>query len=440
MKHNTATKLTLITKRSIHKPQDRFTTLAYLLNVGYLKECYQELKQGKAAGIDGRTKESYTDDEIEQAIEQIVTKMKAKRYRPKPVRRAYIKKSNGQSRPLGIPAVIDKVVQQAIKKVLEAIYEPHFLNCSYGFRPNRNCHQALKAVYKMIMTKPVNWIVDVDIKSFFDNVKHSWMIECLNQKINDPNFRSIIIKFLKAGVIEQGKYSQTQQGTPQGGILSPLLANIYLHYVLDLWFEYKEKKNIKGYTEIIRYADDFIIGAQTKPEAYQISQDLKARLKKFGLEVSAEKTRIIEFGRFAQENVKNRGKRKPDTFGFLGFTHYCSKSRKGKFLLKLKTSSKRQSRALKEMNLWLKKVRNKLTAKQIWSVLASKLQGHYNYYGVSSNSRSINTYHYWTRRLVFKWMNRRSQKKSFSWTKFDHYTRLYPLPKPVLVYNMYDIW
>jgi len=440
VENNTATKLTLIAKRSIAYPQEKFTSLKHLLNTEYLTDCYQELKTGKAAGIDGQRKEDYTDKDIEQEIENTVRKMKAKKYRPKPARRVYIKKANGQQRPLGIPAVIDKVVQQGIKKILEAIYEPHFLNMSYGFRPNRNCHQALKAVHTMVMTKPINWIIDVDIKGFFDNVNHHWMIECLNQRISDPNFRSLIIKFLKAGVIEQGKYSKTDKGTPQGGVLSPLLANIYLHYVLDLWFEEIEKKKIAGYTEIIRYADDFIIGAQTKQEACQILQDLKERLKKFKLEVAIEKTGIKEFGRYAEQNSQNRGKRKPDTFDFLGFTHYCSKSRQGKFLMKVKTNAKRQRKALKEVNSWLKKIRNKMKAKQIWRRLASKLQGHYNYYGISSNSRSVNNYYHQTRRLIFKWMNRRSQKQSFNWKQFDHYTKLYPLPKPALAYNMYNIW
>lgn len=440
VEYNTATKLTLIAKRSIAYPQEKFTSLMHMLNVKYLNECYKELKKGKAAGVDGKRKEDYTDREIEVEIENTVAKMKAKKYRPKPVRRIYVQKANGKQRPLGIPAVIDKVVQIAIKKILEVIYEPHFLNNSYGFRPNRNCHQALKAVHKMVMTKPINWIIDVDIKGFFDNLDHHWMIECLEQKISDPRFKSLIIKFLKAGVMEEEKYSKTEKGTPQGGILSPLLANIYLHYVLDLWFEKVEKRKITGYTEIIRYADDFVIGAQTKEEADIIVKDLKERLKKFKLEVSIEKTGKKEFGRFAEQNSKNRGERKADTFDFLGFTHYCSKSRKGHFLMKVRTNKNRQSRALKEMNIWLKKTRNKMKTKQIWERLASKMRGHFNYYGISSNSKSVNSFHYQTRKLVFKWMNRRSQKQSFNWQQFTEYVKLYPLPKPTLVFNMYDIW
>ena len=437
---NTATKLTFITKRSERIPQGKITSLAYLLNEEYLQECYRELKKGKAPGIDNRTLESYSNEEIEQVIKETAHKMKIKRYRPKPVKRTLIEKLNGKLRPLGIPTVIDKIVQQGIKKILEAIYEPHFLNNSYGFRPNRNCHQALKAVHTMVMTKPINWIIDVDIKGFFDNVDHQIMIDCLNQKIADPNFRSIIIKFLKAGVIQDGKRHKTEKGTPQGGILSPILANIYLHYVLDIWFEHELKKNISGYTEIVRYADDFIIGAQTKPEAEQILKEIKARLKKFNLEVSAEKTKVIEFGKYAKGNAKNRGKRKAGTFEFLGFTHYVSVSRKGNFLMKVRTSKKRRNNSLKQMNEWLKKIRNKHKAKDIWKVLASKLRGHYNYYGVSSNSNEIQNYYYQTMRLTYKWMNRRSQKQSFNWQTFAEYLKLYPLPKPALVHNMYDIW
>ena len=437
---NTATRLTFITKRSIREPQGKATALANLLNEEYLTECYQELKKGKAPGVDGRTLESYTEKEIQEVIKETVSKMKRKRYNPKPVKRTLIEKLNGKLRPLGIPIVVDKIVQQGIKKILEAIYEPIFMNFSYGFRPNRSCHQALKAVHTMVMTKPINWIIDIDIKGFFDNVDHQWMIDCLNQKIGDKNFRSLIIKFLKAGVVEDGKYSKTEKGTPQGGIISPVLANIYLHYVLDIWFEYRLKKEIAGYTEMIRYADDFIIGVQTKQEAEQILKEIKVRLKKFKLEVSAEKTKIIEFGRYAKENAKNRGKAKPDTFDFLGFTHYVSISNRGNFLMKVKTNRKRMNSSLKEMNQWLRKVRSKHKIKDVWTILESKLRGHFNYYGISSNDKEMQNFYYRTTLLTYKWMNRRSQKKSYNWNSFNKYLNKHPLPKPALVFNMYDIW
>lgn len=377
---------------------------------------------------------------IKVEIEKIVTKMKAKKYRPKPVRRTYIESPKGKIRPLGLPVVMDKIIQLGMKKISEAIFEPEFLEVSYGFRPNRSCHQALKALYGMIMTKPVNWIVDVDIKSFFDKVDHYWLMTCIQQKIKDPVFNRLIIRFLKAGVMEEGNYHQSEIGTPQGGIISPVLANIYLHYILDLWFEKIEKQKIEGYTQLIRYADDFVIGAQTKPEAEKILNDLRERLRKFGLEFSDEKTRIIEFGRYAEENARRRGKRKPETIEFLGFKHYCGKSRKGNFLMKMKTINKRKREAIKEINLWLKKVRNRLKLKNIWQLLKAKLRGHYNYYGISGNFRSIASYHYHIRRLIFKWLNRRSQKKSFNWIEFERYLKFNPLPKPAITYNLYDIW
>ncbi len=440
MENNTATKLTLITKRSIEKPKEKFTSLIHLLNEEYLFECYKELKKKKAAGIDGKKIESYTEEEIKEEIAITVGKMKAKKYRPKPVKRVYIKKANGKQRPLGIPTVIDKVVQMGIKKILEAIYEPHFLNMSYGYRPKRGGHEAIKAVYKMIMTKPINRIIDLDIKGFFDNVEHTWMIACINQRISDPNFRSLIIKFLKAGVIERNKYQKTEQGTPQGGILSPVLANMYLHYVMDLWYEKVEKKRVKGYTEIVRYADDIVIGVQKKEEAIKILEDIVKRLKKFGLEVSKEKTKIIEFGRYAEENSKKRGGGKPKTFDFLGITYYCSKSQKGNFLVKTKTSRKKMNASLKEVNQWLKKIRNTCKINEIWKILSAKLKGHYNYYGISGNSKSLQVYEHKVIKLTFKWMNKRSQKKSFNWEEFNRYLKLYPLPKVLLTYNLYDIW
>lgn len=440
MRTKTATKLSLITQRSKSNPKEKFNTLSHLLDEEYLNESYKELKRGKAAGIDKRTLESYSKKEIEEEIVKAVDKLERNRYRPKPTKRIYIEKANGKKRPLGLPTVRDKIVQQSIKKIIEAIYEPLFLDCSYGFRPKRNCHQALKRGYKMIMTKPVNWVIDIDIKGFFDNVEHNWIIKCIEERISHKRFISLIIKFLKAGVVYEGKYSGTVKGVPQGGILSPILANIYLHYVLDLWFEKVEKKNIKGYTELIRYADDFIIGAQTKVEAEQILKDIEERLAKFGLETSKEKTGIVEFGRYAKENSRNRGNSKPETFDFLGITHYCSKSSKGNYLVKQKTSKKKKKQHRKEANLWLKKNRNRMKIKDIWKILASKLRGHYNYYGISSNSREIQNYYYMMICLTKKWMNRRSHKKSFNWTTFSRYLKLYPLPKPVLVHSFYDCW
>ena len=441
METTTATKLTLIAKKAREDKALKFTSLIHHLNAEYLLSCFKDLKQGKSPGIDQRTKESYTDKEIQATISETVADMKANKYRPQPVKRVYIQKENNKQRPLGLPTVIDKIIQLAAKNILEVIYEPVFLDCSYGYRPQRDAHQALKAVNHMVMQKRINWIIDADIKGFFDNIDHYWMMECLSQRISEPRFKSLIWKFLKAGVLQEGAYQPTEQGTPQGGVISPILANIYLHYVLDLWFEVLAKKEIKGDLQLIRYADDFVIGLQHKDQAEKLLHLLRKRLAKFSLTLSEEKTRIIEFGRFARTNHQKRNQRKSKTFDFLGFTHYCAITRDGRFKLGTKTSSKRMRRSVKSMNSWLKCVRNKLKQEVIWKLLKPRLQGHYNYYGISGNFVSINHFYYKTRAAIFKWLNRRSQKKTFSsWADFNRYLAMHPLPKPKLTFQIYNTW
>ena len=339
-------------------------------------------------------------------------------------------------RPLGIPAVEDKVVQMGMARILEAIFEGDFLDVSYGYRPGRGCHEALKALDRAIMANPVNFVVEVDIKGFFDHVDHKWLMECLRQRVSDPNFLSLVWRNLKAGVLDGGRRQETEQGTPQGSILSPCLSNVYLHYVLDLWFERKLKKTLRGYAELIRYCDDFVVCVKYRGDAEQALREIKARLAKFGLEVSAEKTRIIEFGRFAVSDAEKRGG-KPATFDFLGFTHYCSKTLKGRFMVGRKTSGKRFRDKLKAMNLWLKAVRNAAPLKQWWPTLRAKLEGHYRYYGVSGNAKSVHDYDHWSCRLVYKWLNRRSQRRSCTWAEFTRYLTLHPLPKPRIVHFLY---
>lgn len=437
---NTKFKLALIAKKAAEQPKLKFNALMHLLNVEYLQECFSELKNGKAPGVDRRTRESYTEEEAAQALRQMVAAMKNHSYRPQPVRRVFIPKANGKTRPLGIPTVTDKVLQLACAKILEMLFEPIFLKCSYGFRPNLNAREALKEANHMIMGRKVNWIIDADIASFFDNVNHDWMMKAVEQRIADPNLLCLIRRFLKAGAMAEGKLQATPQGAPQGGIISPILANIYLHYVLDLWFEIEEKPKLKGFAQLVRYADDFVIGAQYEQEAKQIIQDIKQRFAKFGLTLAQDKTRILEFGRFAQENRRKRGKGKPQTFDFLGFTHYCGKTGNGRFAVKVKTSGKKFSSSLKAMNLWLKAVRSKLELPEIWRMLALKLQGHYNYYGMSGNFNGINNFYCQTRKLAFKWTNRRSQKASWNWESFGKYLDKYPLPKPKLTYVIYNTW
>lgn len=437
---NTKEKLVLITRHAGDDPRLKFISLMHLLNASYLVECYRLLKKEKAAGIDGRTKESYTEKEIRKVLADTVMTIKQKKYHPQPVKRVYIESGSRKRRPLGIPTVIDKIIQLGIARILEAIYEPTFLPISYGYRPGRNAHEALKEVNHMIMGKKVNWIIDADIKSFFDHIDHKVMMRCLDERIKDPNFKLLIRKFLKAGIMEEGKYRPSKEGASQGGIISPILANIYLHYVLDLWFEKREKNKLKGYAQLIRYADDFLIGVQHRNEAESLLNSLKERLDKFGLILSKEKTRIIEFGRFAEENMKKREEGKPKTFDFVGFTHYCTKTGNGRFQVRVRTSGKRMRKAITAMKDWVRNTRNYLLTKENWQKTTAKLQGHYNYYGVSGNFESIKRYYQITRYLIFKWMNRRSQKKTWNWEGFEKYLNTHPLPMPKLTYAFYNTW
>jgi RNA-directed DNA polymerase len=423
-----STKLRFITLRAREDPTCKFTSLAHLLTVDFLKECFRELKKDKAPGIDGVTWRKY-EENLDENIEDLVTRLIAKQYRPQPVKRAYVPKSNGERRPLGIPSLEDKIVQLAIKKILEAIFEGDFRDVSYGFRPNRSCHDALDMVDTIIMTKPVNYVVDMDIAKFFDTVDHGCLMECLKQRVVDPSLLRIIARFLKSGVMEEGKYLESDRGTPQGGILSPILANIYLHFALDLWFEKEVKKLLNGFAQLIRYADDFIVCFQYENEARTFGKELRKRLAKFGLKISEEKSRIIEFGRHACQQARKQGK-KCATFDFLGFTLYCDKTRSGKFKVGRKTSSKKFRQKMKDMNQWLKGIRNRVKLEVWWSLLKQKLVGHYQYYGISGNIGGLQNYYYHTVRLAFKWINRRSQKKSYNWDQFTRFLSFNPLPLP----------
>jgi group II intron reverse transcriptase/maturase len=341
-------------------------------------------------------------------------------------------------RPLGIPAIEDKIVQKGMTRILEAVYEADFLDCSYGFRPNRSPHQALKQLNKIIMTQPINHIIDADIKGFFDHVDHGWMRKFLEHRISDTNFDRLIYRFLRNGYMEEGRECDVEKGTPQGGIISPVLANIYLHYVLDLWLEKVIKPESRGAVEMVRYADDFVICVQYKDDAEKILEKLEDRLGKFGLELAEDKTRRIEFGRFSKQNAQAKGT-KPATFNFLGFTHYIDQTRTGKYKLGRKTDRNKLTAQRKALNEWLKSARNLMPLQELWKILRAKLTGHFRYYGVSGNFRSMARYRWEAVRLIMKWQNRRSQKKSFNWETFCRYMEKYPLPKPAIYHNFYDL-
>jgi group II intron reverse transcriptase/maturase len=429
-------KLNQIARRAKQDKQLKFTSLVHHVNEANLAECYRELKTNKACGIDGETVDAYGEN-LKERLVQLVKTMKTKQYRPKPVKRVYIPKAGkNEKRGLGIPSVEDKLVQIMLKKILEQIYEAEFLDVSYGFRPMLSCHDAVKALDKVVMTKPINYIVEVDIKGFFDNVNHYWLQRCLEEKITDQNLLWLVRKFLKAGVVEDGKQLATNLGTPQGGVISPLLANIYLHYVLDLWFKKQIGPQAKGHMELIRYCDDFVVCCESEKDAKNFLELLHTRLKKFGLQVSEDKTKILKFGQQVWKQSQ-RSKEKVETFNFLGFTHYCGKSRQGYFVMGHKTSKENLCQKLKEIKEWIKKIRNKLPLKEWWPVLKSKLTGHYNYFGISGNYRCLQQFYSKVFSTVFKWINRRSQKKSMNFEQYLDYLQWNPLPTPRICYAMY---
>ena len=426
------TKLERIARIAKERPEEKFTSLVHLINEESLIQAHRQMKAKKAPGIDTVTKDKY-EENLTENVRGLITRMKRNSYRPQPVLRRYISKiGTTESRPLGIPAYEDKLVQLALKEILEAIYEQDFLNCSYGFRPLRGCHEALKALNYIIEKKGINYLVDVDIKGFFEHLDHRRLMEFLSIRIADPKIKRLVVKFLKAGVMEEGRLLPTSEGTPQGGIISPLLANVYLHYVLDLWFIETVKKRCKGSAYLIRYADDFVCCFQCSKEAHKFYQELTERLMTFNLEVAEDKSKVIAFGKDNLNSLKLM------TFDFLGFTHYASKSKKGKFRVKRKTSRKKFTASLKRCKDWLKVSRN-VEVKIIMQKLTIKLRGYYRYYGITDNTKALVSFRTEVGRLLFKWLNRRSQRRSFDWNKFNLFLKRYPLPNPKIYVHIYDL-
>ena len=429
-----STKLEEIAKVAKERPTEKFTSLAHLINEEMIINCHEEMEKGKAVGIDQVTREEYTNN-LKENAKDLVTRMKRHAYRPQPVRRVYIPKAgSNERRPLGIPAYEDKLVQTALAKILTAIYEQEFLDSSFGFRPKRSCHDALKALNEILHRRPINYVVDVDIKGFFDNVDHKWMVEFIKHRIKDPNILRLIGRFLKAGVVEAGIKYDTPEGTPQGGPVSPILANIYLHYVIDLWFEKKIRKQYQGAAFMVRYADDNVFCFEYKEEAEEFYKALKERLGQFNLEIAEEKSKIIAFGR----NANNNDKGKPEVFDFLGFTHYCSKSRNGRFRVKRKTSRKKYKASLLKAKEWIRYNRH-LPKGILIKKLNRKLQGYYNYYGITDNMPMLAKYVDEVKRILFKYLNRRSQRRSYEWNKFQLFMKKYPLAIPRLKVSIFEL-
>jgi group II intron reverse transcriptase/maturase len=382
-----------------------------------LRDSYYELKKQAAPGVDGVTWQQYGTG-LEERINDLHDRVQRGAYRAQPSKRAYVPKEDGRQRPLGIASLEDKIVQQALVTVLNEIYEEDFKGFSYGFRPARSAHDALDALTVGLTRKKVNWVLDADIRGFFDNVDHEWMLKFVQHRIGDRRVLRLIRKWLKAGVSEEGTWSETKVGTPQGAVISPLLANIYLHYVLDLWAHQWREKYAIGDVILVRYADDFVMGFQSRAEAERFLAELRERLRKFRLELHPEKTRLIEFGRYAEENRARRGEGKPETFNFLGFTHYCGRTRtQGWFTVKRKTMAKRLRKKLREVREQLRyRWHESIAETGAW--LRSVVQGYFNYHAVPGNYGSLATFRGEVARAWRSALNRRSDRARMTWARF----------------------
>jgi RNA-directed DNA polymerase len=407
--------------------QARFTALLHHVDVIALERAFRRLKRSASPGIDGETVFTY-EQKLQENLQNLCQRVHTGCYRPLPVRRVFIPKSDGGMRPLGLPALEDKVVQGAVAEVLSAVYEVDFLGFSYGFRPGRNPHQALTALHTGVMTQGVCWVLDADIRKFFDSVSHEWLLRMIAHRIADPRVLRLIRMWLEAGVLEGGEWQKGVEGTPQGAGISPLLANIFLHYVLDLWVHQWRKRTARGRVIIVRYADDFVMGFQYMNDARSMLASLRERMAKFKLALHEEKTRLIEFGRLPAIDHKRRGQRHPPTFGFLGFTHYCGWTRDGRFVVKRKTQSKRLTAKLKSLREQARiRMHAPVTEQHRW--LCQVLRGHYAYYGLPSNFRALNAFHQQVRLLWFRSLRRRSQRE-LAWDGYSDLLLRFPLPPP----------
>jgi len=431
-----ATKLQRIAEKARQEPSFRFTNLYYLMNEELLRGCFRRLKKDAVAGIDNVTKEMYAEN-LDANLADLLERLHKMAYIPQPVRRTYIPKPGSDKlRPLGITCVEDKLVQAGLVRILESVYEQDFIEDSYGFRPKRSCHQALRTLNVTIEKGMVNFIAEADIKGFFTNMDQSWIMKFLDHRIGDKLVLRMVKRFLRAGIMEDGELLVSDEGAPQGGTISPLISNLYLHYTLDIWFEKVFRKSCTGFARLIRFADDFVVCFQNAADAERFREELVKRLGKFNLEVEPSKTKVIKFGRFATRRAAAKGE-KPETFDFLGFTHYCSTKRDGTgFRVKRATASKKFTAKLAAFKNWLKKSRTMKTA-ELWDNAKAKLRGHYAYYGVTDNTQGIKRFSHEVKNLLFKWLNRRGKRGCLNWQKFNKMLELFPLPEPRIKVSMY---
>lgn len=428
-----STKLQRIAKLANQMPEAALTTLAHHIDMEWLEEAYRQIRKDGAPGIDGESAEDYAED-LHVRLEALLNRAKlGDLYRAPPVRRVYIPKGDGGRRPLGIPTFEDKLLQRAIKMVMEAVYEQDFLPCSFGFRPGRSQHQALETIRDHAMSMRGGWLLDLDIEAFFDSVDHGQLREMIRERVRDGVILRLIGKWLRAGVMEEGAVYYPESGTPQGGVISPLLANIYLHVVVDVWFERQVKPCLAGRAEMVRFADDMLILFENEADARRVMAVIPKRLQRYNLKLNPDKTRLVRFERPPKGRTPRRSER-PETFDFLGFTHYWGRSRRGYWVIKRKTMRSRLTRSLRRITEYCRRHRHDPVSEQR-DALARKLRGHYGYYGITFNFKSVARFYCQVTRIWHKWLCRRSHKAYFDWERMNKLLAVWQLPPPRIVHS-----
>lgn len=420
-------KLLEVMERAKRSPQMRFFSLAHLIDEEALKRAYGRLRKDAAVGVDGVTKEQY-GKELESNVGDLLGRMKTMRYRHQPLRRVHIPKGKGKTRPIGISSIEDKIVQGAVREVFEAVYEPIFRDCSYGFRPGRSAHDAMRSLNQVLYAGEVNWILEADIESFFDSIDRKMLMEMLRGRVADTSLLRLVGKCLHVGILDGEEYSEPEEGAAQGSSLSPLLGNVYLHHVLDEWFEHDVLPRIQGKAHLIRYADDFVIGFDREDDARTVMGVLGPRFNRYGLRLHPDKTRLVPFTRPRKGEPKGKG---PATFDLLGFTVYWRRARSGWWVPTLKTRKDRLRRAITAATEWCRSHRHH-PVKEQRAALSRRIEGHFNYFGVNGNLGSLRSLVREVERAWRKWLSRRGQRKPLSWKRFKDLLRLNPLPCPTI--------
>ena len=432
-----STKLERIAKLAKQMPGAALRTLAHHIDIEWLKEAHRRVRKDGALGVDGQTAAEYAQN-LEGNLQSLLDRAKSgDRYRAPPVRRVHIPKGNGKTRPLGIPTFEDKVLQKAVAMVLEAVYEQDFLSCSYGSRPNRSAHEALAALWNATMAVGGGWVLEADIEKFFDSVDHTKLREVLSQRVSDGVLIRLIGKWLNAGVMEEGVVRHPESGTPQGGVISPLLANVYLHEVLDVWWEREVKPRLRGRAELIRYADDFVMVFETEEDARKVADVLPKRFEKYGLRLHPEKTKLVRFQK-PEDREPPKGGNETTSFDLLGFTHFWGKSLKGSWVVKRSTAKDRFSRTLQRISEWCRANRH-MPIQEQHAALTRKLRGHDAYFGITGNARALSTLRLRVRRIWHKWLARRAWKSAWTWTRMTTLLAHFPLPPARVVHSIYRL-